>query len=109
MSGQATRQPGGRALFVFFAVVLALILLVAFAPLIAALAAGVVAHWNGCTLHGGAGARCMIDGVDRGRLLAEMLVAGRYGMVTVPAGIVVLAIWAVAAVSISITRRRRTE
>lgn len=103
---QGSRRRSGKRLVVVFAASFVLIVSIAGAPLWSALIAGWIADAHGCVLNEGGVHPCVIGGADRGELLLTMFVVGYFGMVTVPAGMVALAIWAVAALLVAVLRRR---
>jgi hypothetical protein len=87
---------------------LALILLFGLAPLLVALASGVMANAIGCTVNEGGASGCIFMGEDIGNTLADMFVAGWLMFVTFPAAGIAFLVWLAAAATVWIGRRRRT-
>jgi len=74
---------------------LAIIALVAFAPIGSVVACGVIANANGCKVDEGSVHPCVINGKDYGQLLYTLGVLGWLMLVTLPAGAVAFATWLV--------------
>ena len=75
--------------------VLALIVLVAAAPLLSVIVASSVAEANGCVLHEGFSNPCLIGGSDWGDTLYAMGVMGWLMLATLPLGGGVMLVWLV--------------
>ena len=90
-----------------FGIALAVILLIAAAPVISVIIAGAVADANGCTLHEGFTNPCVINGRDWGETLYAMGVMGWFMLVTIPFGVVALGIWTVLLVTALVVHRKR--
>jgi hypothetical protein len=86
---------------------LALILLFGLAPLLLALASGVMASAIGCTVNEGGASGCIFMGKDIGNTLAEMFVAGWLMFVTFPAAGIAFGVWLMLAVVVWVSRWRR--
>lgn len=84
------RFPWGRYLKA-----LLLIVLTASLPLLSALSAGLVAQALGCTLNEGNVHPCILLGVDLGMTLYTLFVLGWFMLLTLPYGVIALAIWLV--------------
>jgi hypothetical protein len=69
------------------ALVILLILVIAFSPLISVLIAGGIADANGCQLDEGSIHPCIVNGQDMGRTLYTMGVLGWFMLVTIPIGL----------------------
>lgn len=74
---------------------LALILLFAFAPVISVMIAGWMAEANGCALDEGSIHTCMVGGEDIGPTLYTLFVLGWFGLATLPLGGGALIVWLV--------------
>lgn len=74
---------------------LALILLFAFAPVLGILLAGFLAEANGCMLNEGSINPCMIGGTDWGDTLYTLFVLGWFALATLPLGGGALIVWLV--------------
>ena len=106
MSGAApTERPRRRVPVAALLAALVAILLLAAAPILSALGAGVVAEANGCSLDEGSQHPCVILGADRGELLYTMFVLGWLGLATLPIGAAALAVWFVVAVVLFVRSR----
>lgn len=88
-------------------VTLPLLLLFATAPLISVILSTSIAESAGCNLHEGSANSCVILGVDVGRMLYAMFVAGWLSFVTLPVGLVLLVLWLV--VALIMWRRRMKD
>ena len=84
-----------------------LIALLAGWPIASIAAAGAIARWNGCTLHEGFVNPCPVGGWDIGGTLYTMSVMGWFLIVSIPLGVVALAVWTTAWLLWAIVRRRR--
>ena len=69
-----------------------LILLLASLPMLSALIAELIANANGCTLHEGNSYPCHVFGEDIGDLLYTMFVLGWLMLLTIPYGVIALAL-----------------
>jgi len=76
-------------------IVLAIILLVALAPVLSVLVAGAIADANGCTLNEGSVNPCVVNGEDIGPTLYALGVMGWFMLATIPLGAGALLLWAV--------------
>ena len=74
-------------------IVLALIALVALAPIGSVVACGVIANSHGCKVDEGSAHPCVINGKDYGQLLYTLGVMGWLMLVTLPAGAFAFALW----------------
>ena len=99
--------PARRFPWWVYGLALALILLVALAPLISVMIAGSIAETNGCTLHEGFVNPCMVNGTDMGETLYAMGVMGWFMLATIPLGAMALLAWLVILIIHLIVRRRR--
>jgi hypothetical protein len=91
----------------WFLILFGLIVLIAGAPLLVSLGAGVVASHYGCTLNEGGVYPCVIHGHDYGHRLNLLFMLGWFGMLTLPYGIVALCILVAAAAVVWIVRLAR--
>ena len=82
------------------------IVVLAALPLISTFIAGAIANVLGCTVNEGGASTCMFMGKDIGETLAEMFVLGWLAFVTLPYGLVALAIWLVAACVVAAVKWR---
>jgi hypothetical protein len=84
------------------------IMLLAAAPLLAAMGAGAYADRHGCKLHEGFVNPCIVDGTDIGQTLYTLGVLGWFSLATIPLGAFALLVLAVAwIVSASVRRAKR--
>jgi hypothetical protein len=74
-------------------IVLALIVLVALAPMGSVVACGLIANANGCKVDEGSVHPCIINGQDYGHLVYTLGVLGWLLLVTLPAGVFAFVIW----------------
>ena len=72
--------------------VIGLSLLIGSLPVLSVVVSGAVASRLGCTLHEGFTNPCFIGAFDAGSLLYAMLVSGWFALVTVPAGLIGVAV-----------------
>ncbi len=86
------------------AICLMLILLVAGLPILCVLISITVAHALGCALDEGNPHPCPFFGFDLGGLLYDLAVSGWFGLLTIPAGAVLLMVWLVAAIVFAVKR-----
>ena len=82
-----------RNITIVMVVLLAAIILFAFAPLISVLLSSWIASANDCVLNEGGVNPCIIGGVDYGATLTTMFVAGWFMFFTFPAGVAALLLW----------------
>jgi hypothetical protein len=85
----------GRKRFpwIVYWIVLALIILVALAPVGSVFACAVIGNAHGCRVDEGSVHPCMINGKDYGQLLYTLGMMGWLMLVTLPAGVFVFMIW----------------
>ncbi|WP_055047069.1 hypothetical protein [Devosia sp. A16] len=76
-------------------IVLAIILLVALAPVFSVMVAGSIAEANGCALDEGSVHPCIVNGEDIGSTLYTLGVMGWFMLATIPLGAGALLLWAV--------------
>ena len=62
-------------------------------PILSAVAAGLIASWNDCTLHEGFRTPCVVLGRDVGGMLYQMGVMGWAMLVTIPLGAMAALVW----------------
>ena len=79
--------------WILYWILLALIVLFAFAPLGSVVACGVIADTHGCKVDEGSVHPCIINGHDYGHLLYTLLVLGWLMLVTLPSGLFAFIIW----------------
>src|ERR1044072_9060756 len=79
--------------WVAYWIVLALIILIALAPVGSVIACGVIANAHGCRVDEGSVHPCVINGKDYGQLLYTLGVMGWLMLVTIPAGLFAFVIW----------------
>jgi hypothetical protein len=79
--------------WILYWTVLALIILVALAPMGSVVACGLIADANGCKVDEGSVHPCIINGQDYGHLLYTLGVLGWLMLVTLPAGVFAFVIW----------------
>ena len=109
MQTAVAASPRRRFPWIIYAIVLLLILLVAFAPVISVAIAGAVAEAHGCTLHEGFKNPCVVNGVDRGDTLYTMFVLGWLMLATLPIGAIACLIWASVLIVHLLSRRRQAS
>jgi hypothetical protein len=85
--------PKKRFPWILYWIVLALIILVALAPMGSVVACGLIANANGCKVDEGSVHPCIINGKDYGHLLYTLGVLGWLMLVTLPAGLFAFVIW----------------
>ena len=90
----------------FYLFVPFLIIFLTFLPLISSLAAGLIAEWNGCRLHEGNPNPCILGGVDIGKKLYTLGVAGWLTLVTLPIGFCLLLIYGIVVIVLAIKRSK---
>jgi len=88
-------------------VALALIVLFGATPLVAALAAAVIAGVLGCPLNESGVHTCLLFGRDFGRVLHVMFTSHWFAMMTIPVAAMVLVVWAIVALILLLLHRRR--
>lgn len=76
-------------------IVLAIILLVALAPVISVIITGSIADANSCALDEGSVHPCIVNGEDIGSTLYAMGVMGWFMLATIPLGAGALLVWVV--------------
>lgn len=64
-------------------------------PIASVAIAGMIASWNGCTLHEGFPNPCVVNGKDMGDTLYAMGVMGWFMLATIPVGFVAFVIWTI--------------
>lgn len=101
-----TGRKSGRVLVAAFSLSAFVILVFAFAPLISAMLAGMIANAHGCALDEGSVHPCLIGGTDYGETLSFMFVLGWFGLVTMPIGALAGIVWAVVLVVILLVNFR---
>ena len=88
--------------------VTALSLLIGSLPVLSVMVSSAVASRTGCTLHEGFSNPCFIGSFDAGSLLYAMFVSGWVALVTVPAGLIGVAV-GVVLTAIALVQRRITD
>ena len=78
-----------------YGIALVLIGLVAFGPVLAAMAADAIAAANGCSMADGADHTCLIGGLDLGPVLYFFYLLGWLTLITLPLGVIGLMVWGV--------------
>jgi hypothetical protein len=94
--------------WIFYWIVLALIAIVAFAPVGSVVACGLIANAHGCRVDEGSVHPCVIGGKDYGQLLYTLGVMGWLMLITLPAGALAFATWLIVLVLHRSAWRRRT-
>ena len=79
--------------WILYWIALALIVLVALAPMGSVVACGLIANANGCKVDEGSVHPCFINGQDHGHLLYTLGVLGWLMLVTLPGGVFAFVIW----------------
>ena len=97
-----------RFLWIPYWIVLALIVLVAFAPIGSVIMCGWIANAHGCKVDEGSVHPCMINGKDYGQLLYTLGVLGWLMLVTLPVGALAFAIWLIVLILHRASWQRRT-
>ena len=64
-------------------------------PVASVVAAGLIASWNGCTLHEGFTNPCIVNGTDIGGTLYSMGVMGWFMIATIPLAAIGFVVWTV--------------
>jgi len=90
-------------------IALAVIVLVALAPIASVMACSVIAHANGCRVDEGSVHPCGINGKDYGQLLYALGVMGWLMLLTLPAGGVALVLWLVVLLMHRSAWRKRSD
>jgi hypothetical protein len=93
-------------IFRLLTVVLALICLL---PLASVALSSLIAGSAGCQLNEAGVHPCVINGRDYGEVVYAMFVSGWFALVTVPALVVIVLIWAVGEISHTIWKMRNRE
>jgi len=88
-------------------IVLALIVLVALAPIGSVITCGWIANAHGCKVDEGSVHPCMINGKDYGQLLYTLGVLGWLMLVTLPVGALAFTIWLIILILHRASWRRR--
>jgi hypothetical protein len=78
-----------------YGVVLALIILIALAPIGSVVACGWIANAHGCKVDEGSIHPCIVNGKDYGQLLYTLGVMGWFMLVTLPGGALAFGLWLV--------------
>ena len=86
----------------------AVIIVLAAAPLISVIVAGSIADANGCRVDEGSVHPCLVNGVDMGETLYALGVLGWLMLVSLPFGLLALAIWLVVLLVHRTAWKRRT-
>ncbi len=94
--------------WILYWTVLAILLLVALAPVGAVAACGSIANAHGCKVDEGSVHPCMINGKDYGQLLYTLGVLGWLMLVTLPVGALAVMIWLSIIILHRASWRRRT-
>ena len=94
--------------WILYWIVLALIAIVAFAPVGSVVACGLIANTRGCRVDEGSVHPCVIGGKDYGQLFYTLGVMGWLMLVTLPAGALAFAAWLIALVLHRSAWRKRT-
>jgi hypothetical protein len=93
--------------WILYWIALALIAIVAFAPVGSVVACGLIANTHGCRVDEGSVHPCVIGGKDYGQLLYTLGVMGWLMLVTLPAGALAFAMWLVVLVLHRSASRKR--
>ena len=107
MDAPVRRFPWPVYLIVFFVIVL-----VAALPMIGVMAASWIAETNRCGLDEGSVHACLVGGEDWGELLYGLFVMGWFALVTIPLGLMAVAVLAIAFVIhlvVFLTRNRSRQ
>ena len=92
-AGTKTQNPPRRFPWWIYWTSLALILVLALAPMISVLVAFWLAEVHGCILNEASTHPCIINGADWGSDLYFMLVMGWFMLATIPLGGIAIAVW----------------
>jgi hypothetical protein len=95
--------------WILYWIVLAIIVLVALAPLGSVVACGWIANAHGCKVDEGSVHPCMINGKDYGQLLYTLGVLGWLMLLTLPVGALAVMIWLIVLILHRASWRRRAE
>lgn len=90
-------------------VTLAVILLLAALPVISVIIAGTIADANGCRVDEGSVHPCLVGGTDMGELLYTLGVLGWLMLLSIPAGLAAIGIWAVILLAHRFSWKRKWE
>ena len=82
-----------RFSWIAYWIVVALIVIIALAPIGSVIACGVIANAYGCRVDEGSVHPCVINGKDYGQLLYTLGVMGWFMLVTIPAGGLAFVLW----------------
>ena len=104
-----TTAPKRRFPWWVYWVALAIILLVALAPVISVIVAGSIADANGCTLNEGSVHPCIVNGEDIGSTLYTLGMMGWFMIATIPLGAGALLLWAVVLIAHRLYWGRKRE
>jgi hypothetical protein len=96
-----------RGPFYWFSAVCVAILVIAMLPVISVSLTYAIASALGCSVNEGGATPCLFMGVDLGETLVTMMVLGWLGLITLPVGGVVLAIWLAGWIGRWVWRRRQ--
>src|ERR1041385_3522339 len=92
MSPTAVRLRKGFP-WILYWIVLALIILLAFAPIGSVVLCSAIANAYGCKVDEGSVHPCIVNGHDYGELLYSLGVMGWFMLVTIPVGLFAFVIW----------------
>lgn len=90
-------------------VALAVIVLLAALPVISVVIAGTIADANGCRVDEGSVHPCLVGGTDLGELLYTLGVLGWLMLLSIPAGIAAIGVWAVILLAHRSSWKRKEE
>ena len=93
--------------FVWLGAAFAIIVLVAALPLISVLISTGIAGALGCQVDEAAVHPCPFMGIDLGEMLTLMFILGWLGLVTLPLGVIALAVWLIIFLMTFVCWRRR--
>src|ERR1043166_9238178 len=106
MSPTAVRLRKGFP-WILYWIVLALIILLAFAPIGSVVLCAAIANAYGCKVDEGSVHPCIINGHDYGELLYSLGVMGWFMLVTIPAGLVAFVRWRILLILHRVAWRKR--
>ena len=95
--------------WILYWIVLALIILLAFAPIGSVMLCAGIANAYGCKVDEGSVHPCIINGHDYGELLYSLGVMGWFMLVTIPSGLVAFVGWLVFLILHRIAWRKRVS
>jgi hypothetical protein len=93
--------------WILYWIVLAVIILFAFAPMGSVILCGAIANAYGCKVDEGSVHLCIINGQDYGHLLYTLGVLGWLMLVTIPGGLLAFVIWLIALILHRASWRKR--